>query len=209
MKFFVTYSVFGLLASAMPTALPTEQDIVGSLLDGATKCGPVAVLFSRGTWEFGAQGLAVGSPFTTALQAVLPSGTVFWGNEYNNDVVGYLIGGSPSGSAKMKAKAQEFVEKCPGIKLVLGGYSQGAQVTHHALESANAKTKEAVKAVVLFGDPLKGKKIPGIANDRIRTVCATGDTICWGIPVITISHMAYGAVDSVSAAAWVRSKINT
>jgi len=215
MKFFVTFSAFGLLAAAMPTALPIEQDLAteqdlaadaGSLESGAVKCGPVAVLFSRGTFEPGSQGMLVGSPFTTALQAVLPSGTVFWGNEYNNDVVGYLTGGSVQGSTMMKNKAQEYVEKCPGIKLVLGGYSQGAQVTHHALEGANAKTREAVRAVVLFGDPLSGRAIPGVSKDKVKTYCATGDTICWGLPVVTIAHMAYGA-ESASAAAWVRSKI--
>jgi cutinase len=251
MKFLIAYSAFSLLAAAVPTALPSEQDLaadgdkksspslldwlsgkagdggkgndkkgkedkpkttapsIGSFLPGGTRCGPVAVLFSRGTFEVGAQGIAVGSPFTTALQTVLPSGTVFWGNEYLNDVVGYLTGGSVQGSVQMKNKAQEYVDKCPGIKLVLGGYSQGAQVTHHALESANAKTKAAVKAVVLFGDPLSGRAIPGIPKDRIKTICAAGDTICWGLPVITIAHMAYGATDSLSAATWVRSKINT
>jgi Cutinase len=131
MKLLVAHSAFSLLAAAMPTALPSEQDLAAdgdkkpsssSLLPDATRCGPVAVLFSRGTFEVGAQGMAVGSPFTTALQAVLPSGTVFWGNEYNNDVVGYLTGGSIQGSVQMKNKAQEYVDKCPGIKLVLGGY---------------------------------------------------------------------------------------
>jgi cutinase len=119
MKFLIASSAFSLLAAAMPTALPSEQDLAS---DSAVRCGPVAVLFSRGTFEVGAQGIAVGSPFTTALQAVLPSGTVFWGNEYNNDVVGYLTGGSSSGSIALKNKALEFVDKCPGIKLVLGGY---------------------------------------------------------------------------------------
>jgi len=175
---------------------------------GKIRCAQVAVLFSRGTFEVGSQGMAVGSPFTSALQAVLPSGTIFWGNEYNNDVIGYLTGGSVQGSSQMKNKAQSFVDNCPSIKLVMGGYSQGAQVTHHALESANAKTKAAVKAVVLFGDPLMGRPIPGIPNDRIKTICASGDTICWGLPVVTIAHMAYGATDSVSAAAWVRTKVN-
>jgi Cutinase len=122
MKFLVAYSAFSLLAAAMPTALPSERDLADTLLPDAVRCGPVAVLFSRGTFEVGANGLTVGSPFTTALQTVLPSGTVFWGNEYNNDVIGYLTGGSVQGSSQMKNKAQEYVEKCPGIKLVLGGY---------------------------------------------------------------------------------------
>lgn len=192
-----------------PEQPKTPAPSMGSLLPGGTRCGPVAVLFSRGTFEVGAQGMAVGSPFTTALQGVLPAGTVFWGNEYVNDVVGYLTGGSVQGSAQMKKKAEEFVDKCPGIKLVLGGYSQGAQVTHHALETANAKTKAAVKAVVLFGDPLSGRPIPGIPKERVKTICASGDTICWGLPVVTLAHMAYGATDSLSAATWVRSKINS
>ncbi|KAF2670642.1 cutinase [Microthyrium microscopicum] len=202
MKFVLSLGLLALATSAAPIEELEKRQLFGS----STKCGPVAVLFSRGTFEVGQNGMTVGPEFTTALQAVLPSGTVFWGNGYNNDVVGYLTGGSLQGISMMRAQAEEYVKKCPGIKLVLSGYSQGAQVTHKALAGASQAVKEATKAVVLFGDPMSGTAIPGISKDKINTICAIGDTICTGLPIITASHMVYAA-NSISAAAWVRSKI--
>lgn len=50
----------------------------------------------------------------------------------------------------MRKKAEELVSRCPGIKLVWSGYSQGAQVTHKALAGASGAVKSATKAVVSF-----------------------------------------------------------
>ena len=77
---------------------------------------------SRGTFEPGQNGITVGPQFTTALQAVLPRDTVFWGNGYNNNVLGYLTGGSVQGSSMMRAKAEEYVKNWPGIQLAMAGY---------------------------------------------------------------------------------------
>jgi len=203
-----------LLVTFLPlavTALPTDlvanakRQLFGS---SAVKCGPVAVLFSRGTFEPGTYGITTGSAFTTALQAALPSGTQFWGNEYNNDVFGYLTGGSASGTVAMKNRAQAYVDACPNIKLVMGGYSQGAQVTHKALETSNTKVKNHVAAVVFFGDPMAGRAIPGIPKDRIQTVCAVGDGICTGLPLVTVTHLVYTG-NAASSAAWVKGKVSS
>lgn len=134
------------LLSLLPftTALP---QLFGGL---TTTCGPVAVLFARGTFEPGSYGATVGSEFTTALQAVLPFGTQFYGVDYSAGVTGYMTGGGIDGINAMRAKAEAYVSKCPGIKLVMGGYSQGAQVTHKAISGASAGVKSAVRAVVSF-----------------------------------------------------------
>lgn len=71
---------------------------------------------------------------------------------------------------------------------------------------ASSAVHEATKAVVLFGDPMSGRRINGIPSDKIKTVCSAGDTICWGLPLITASHMTY-SLDSMSSAAWVKSKL--
>ena len=73
---------------------------------------------------------------------------------------------------------------------------------------ASDAVHEATKAVVLFGDPMSGRKIKGISSDKIKTVCATGDTICWGLPIITAAHMGY-SMDSLSSATWVKSKLGS
>jgi cutinase len=96
------------------TALP-------QLFGGTTSCGPVAVLFARGTFEPGSYGATVGSEFTTALQAILPFGSQFYGVDYSAGVTGYMTGGGLDGITAMRAKAESFMSKCPGIKLVMGG----------------------------------------------------------------------------------------
>jgi Cutinase len=112
------------LLATLALGLPAVDPIQKRQLFGPAnvKCGKVAVLFSRGTFEVGANGLTVGPQFTTALQAILPSDTQFWGNDYDNNVVNYLIGGSYNGAKAMKDKAEQYVAKCPGIKLVMAGY---------------------------------------------------------------------------------------
>lgn len=47
----------------------------------------------------------------------------------------------------------DLLDLCPQSDLVLGGYSQGAQVTRGALAGLLADERERVAAVVLFGDP--------------------------------------------------------
>jgi len=150
MKISLLVGLLPLTTVALPTnpIANSKRQLGGLLGGGSVKCGPVAVLFSRGTFEPGAYGITVGSAFTTALQAVLPTGTQFWGNEYDNSVGGYITGGSATGTLAMRNKAQAYVDACPNIKLVLGGYSQGAQVTHKALDGASAKVKSHVAAVV-------------------------------------------------------------
>lgn len=43
--------------------------------------------------------------------------------------------------------------QCPDTKVVMSGYSQGAQVVHLAAADLPAATMEKVSAVVTFGDP--------------------------------------------------------
>jgi Cutinase len=88
--------------------------------------------------------------------------------------------------------------------------SQGAQLAHNALGLASDAAKKSVAAVVsknllsmtietnndlqvVFGDPNKGKAIPGITSDRIYTNCASDDPICKGVPLPIGSHLTYGS----------------
>jgi hypothetical protein len=48
----------------------------------------------------------------------------------------------------------DIVGLCPRSLLVLGGYSQGAQVIRGALSALDAQDQQHIVAVVLFGDPL-------------------------------------------------------
>jgi hypothetical protein len=123
MKGVILLSFLSTLTLGLPTGGYVEKRQLAELLGlGGVKCGKFAVLFSRGTFEFGANGMTVGPQFTTALQTMLPYDTEFWGNDYDNNAINYMIGGSSTGAKVMKDKAEEYVSKCPDIKLVMSGY---------------------------------------------------------------------------------------
>lgn len=63
----------------------------------------------------------------------------------NLKVSRYLKGGDPEGSQNYYDIADQAVTKCPDTKLVLGGYSQGAQLAHNA---ARRYTNEMTSKVV-------------------------------------------------------------
>ena len=44
---------------------------------------------------------------------------------------------------------------CPSSKLIVSGYSQGAQLVHNAVALLSTASAEAISAVVMFGDPGK------------------------------------------------------
>lgn len=43
--------------------------------------------------------------------------------------------------------------QCPSAKVVMSGYSQGAQLVHNAAKLLPAATMSALSSVVVFGDP--------------------------------------------------------
>lgn len=75
----------------------------------------------------------------TTLGAVMSAGTAY---NYGSSVT--------SGVEELKAYTAEVKEKCPNTKFVLGGLSQGGQVTSTVLEYLNA---DDVIYAATFGDP--------------------------------------------------------
>lgn len=56
---------------------------------------------------------------------------------------------------------EQALEKCPKTKVIMGGWSQGAQVVHKAAELVDqakdgkgVSLMKSVAAVVTFGDPM-------------------------------------------------------
>jgi acetylxylan esterase len=113
-----------------------------------------------------------------------------------------------AGDKAIKAELEEEVTKCPGQKIVLLGYSQGAQIVGDALGGggdgpatppAAAFATEKVVGVIQYGDP---RRIPGqsfdVGTDKgaeglfprlktqlltpfaedIQSYCDTGDPFC-------------------------------
>jgi len=67
------------------------------------KCATMTVLFARGTGELGNVGLLAGPPFFDAIANYM-NGTgqlAVQGVDYPADVVGFLAGGSPSGTLSL------------------------------------------------------------------------------------------------------------
>lgn len=84
---------------------------------------------------------------------------------------------------------EKALKQCPKTKVVLGGYSQGAMVTHNA---ANRLGANQVAAAVLFGDPFKTQSVGKLSSSDVKEFCATGDPVCEN-GVNVIAHLSYGS----------------
>ena len=113
------------------------------------------------------------------------------------------------------------VHHCAGVKLVLAGYSQGAQVIHEALPKLTGMASH-IGAVALFGDPLfdphSRAAVPGTFSMRrhgilglpdhdfpaafphVLSYCRGGDVVCQGLPNTTSAHKHYHPQNTLQAA---------
>lgn len=57
-----------------------------------------------------------------------------------------MQGGSPSGSATLVTLINTAVSMCPSTKVILGGYSQGAQLVHNAASEISAAVSVRIAA---------------------------------------------------------------
>ncbi|KAF6760329.1 cutinase [Ephemerocybe angulata] len=181
----VTLALSALTVVATPTSGLVE---VGAR---AYYCPDVQVYFARGTTEVPTLGTVIGPGFSAALSLQLVGKSVeFTGISYPALVSGYLAGGDTGGAKTMANSATSTANNCPNTKIVLSGYSQGAQVTHLA-------ARQLVVAVVTFGDPYESTALPGVLQSRRKTCCNFGDLICAGLPTILAPHLTYGTVRCV------------
>ncbi|RPB06008.1 cutinase-domain-containing protein [Choiromyces venosus 120613-1] len=172
-----------------------------------SRCDDVIVIFARGTTELGNVGDGVGPAFFDALVALEPGRVIIQGvNDYPADIWGYLGGGSDSGAKDMANSVQRAATQCPTSKIVLSGFSQGAQVTHKAAKLISTALYPKVAAIVLFGDPKNGDAFPGSLNANVKTFCRHGDLICDGLPIPTDAHSHYED-DGPEAAAYVAARV--
>jgi cutinase len=87
-------------------------------------------------------GTTVGPAFSRALGTKFGAGNVkSEGVPYPADIAGAFSGGTnPSGSKgaiKMSEMAKKALQSCPNAKIILSGYSQGAEQVHGALAAKN------------------------------------------------------------------------
>ncbi|KAH7389744.1 cutinase-domain-containing protein [Phaeosphaeria sp. MPI-PUGE-AT-0046c] len=201
---------------ALPTTIDAVQDVslvkrqyssssYNQLTDG-TACRPISVIYARGTGQQGNVGdsQAVGPLFFNNLASRVggTSQLAIQGVTYAANVAGFLQGGDTSGSSTMTNLISSTASRCPNTKIVLSGYSQGAQLVHNAAQRTSAANAQRVAAVLVFGDPKRGQSFGSIPSSRIRTICHDGDNICEGGVSIQPAHLNYQQ-DAPAAAAFV------
>lgn len=172
-------------------------------------------------------GLFAGPPFFTALRNYIngSSTLAIQGIPYPASIPGFLSGGSAFGSGVMALMINKTTAACPNTKIVLSGYSQGAQVVHNAMQYINngtslpgvngtlapfannsAAINSRVISVVLFGDPRNGTAVSGMQDARVLSLCNAQDNICAkGGDIITLDHLTYSQ-NATQAAMFVMQK---
>jgi cutinase len=198
--------------SAIAAALVIGQAPASAAPGG---CPDVEMVFARGTAEAGAPMGLTGSSFLQALQNRLPGKSVVGyavdypaSSDFENHaaVVNSVVGGVGDAQNRVKFLAST----CPGTRVVLGGYSQGAVVAGYAANNGirvpakyqryqgavppalPASVMSHIAAVVLFAEPSPlwisqtgappVEIAPSLAA-RTTRFCFPGDTICNGAPL--------------------------
>jgi cutinase len=158
-------------------------------------CADVDIVFARGTSE--APGIGrVGQAVTDALIPLLGGRTV---STYGvNYPATYDFLAAADGANDATAHISSMAQQCPGTRIVLGGYSQGAAVVDMlaGIPPLGNKVGEIgsapplpsglagnVAAAVVFGNPSKKFSVPLNSGQsqfggRSLDLCADGDPIC-------------------------------
>ncbi|GAB7347209.1 hypothetical protein MBLNU459_g3315t1 [Dothideomycetes sp. NU459] len=180
----------------------TGEDTENQLTDG-TACREVTVLFARGTTESGNVGTTVGPAFFQAIVSLIGADNVaVQGVDYDASILGFLEGGSPSGSATLSSLIVQAEAQCPDTNLVVSGYSQGGQVVHNAANNITDAQAAFISSVVIFGDPDDGEAVGAVPASKTDIICHTGDDICLHGDLVLEPHLTY-AEDAPAAAKFV------
>ncbi|KAK4690323.1 cutinase, partial [Lecanoromycetidae sp. Uapishka_2] len=188
--------------------LERRQDELSDTRNELAECKPVTVIFARGTLELGNVGSITGPPFFEALAATIGGDNfAVQGVDYPATIEGYLEGGDPGGAATAAALLEQAATQCPGTQIVLSGYSQGSQVVHLGEAMVSAAVAASIAAVVVFGDPFKGRPFPNIPASNVKTFCFALDLICEDTIVVDTYHLSY-SIDAIPAAQFVQEHVN-
>ncbi|KAL5120428.1 hypothetical protein ACEQ8H_001718 [Pleosporales sp. CAS-2024a] len=184
-------------------------DTFNQLTDG-TACRPISVIYARGTSGAGNVGEAgsEGPTFFNALASALggASQLAIQGVNYSASVLGFLSGGDAAGTTTMFNLIGTTATRCPSTKIVVAGYSQGAQLVHKSVQRLSAANAARVNAVVTFGDADRDTGYGLVPTSKTIIFCHTGDNICDNGIIITPAHQNYEQ-DASAAAAFVKTKV--
>ena len=114
------------------------------------RCRAVTVIYARGTTQAGNVGEAdsEGPTFFNALASSLGGvdQLAIQGVDYPANVFGFLANGDDDGATAMFDLINLAVTQCPTTKIVVSGYSQGAQLVHTATQRLSAENAAKVSA---------------------------------------------------------------
>jgi len=179
------------------------------LTDG-TACRPISVIWARGTngagnvGEAGSEGPSFFNALASALGGV--SNLAIQGVNYSANVFGFLAGGDAAGATSMYNLILSTSTRCPNTKIVVSGYSQGAQLVHTATQRLTAAQGQRVNAVVTFGDADRDESFGPLPSSKTLIICHDGDNICDNGIIITPEHSNYEK-DAPTAAAFVKARV--
>ncbi|PBP25205.1 hypothetical protein BUE80_DR003706 [Diplocarpon rosae] len=160
-------------------------------------CKPVIFFFARGSTEVGNLGSVVGQPAGRALKEALGEDQVaVEGIDYAAAIRTNLLpgGADPAGVTAMRDLLVDAASKCPTSALLAGGYSQGAAVTHRAIEDLDPAVMDKIAGVVTFGDTQNTQdqgRIPNFPAEKLMIICNPGDAVCTGTLAILAPHFDY------------------
>jgi cutinase len=194
-----------LALGALPAALP------GAPAANALGCNDIEVVFARGTSELPGIG-RVGESFVDDLRARVGNRSV--GTYSVNYPASYDFLTAANGANDASAYIQNIVNTCPGTKLVLGGYSQGAgvidiitSVPFPAIGFTNPLPPEMadrIAAVAVFGNPTAKVGLPltssPVYGTRAIDLCNSGDPVCSAGNDVA-AHRSYGPAGLTNQAA--------
>lgn len=184
----------------------------------ALACNDVEVVFARGTKEDPGIG-RVGDAFVNNLSGRIGGRTM--GVYAVNYPASYDFLAAADGANDASAYIQNVVNSCPGTRLVLGGYSQGAavidvltSVPFPVIGFTNPLPPEVadhVAAVAVFGNPATRIGLPITSSPLYGTkavdICNPGDPICSDGNSVP-AHRSYGPDGTASqAAAFVANRL--
>ncbi|KAK5661130.1 hypothetical protein OQA88_11020 [Cercophora sp. LCS_1] len=192
--FFMSW--IAILASAAPVASEKRQTWTGMWSNefSYTGCKPVIFIWARQTSAPGNMGVSVGPALSNALKTYFgPENVASQGVNYLALIeTNFYPGGAPPYAIyEMQILLANAAIYCPQSKIVVAGYSQGAAITHRAVESLPQQVRDRISGIVTFGDTQAfqdGGRIKNYPLEKTFIICNTGDMVCMGTAYIAPTH---------------------
>ncbi|TDZ38558.1 putative cutinase 1 [Colletotrichum spinosum] len=160
-------------------------------------CRDIIFIYARGSTQLGNMGDQPGPQTSDGLKRKYGDRSVATeGVDYPALLTTNLEpgGADPRDAAVMKKLLTDAATKCPGAKIVAGGYSQGGAMGHRAIEGLSDDVKSRIVGVVFFGDTQNQQdrgQIPKFPKGKVKIICNGPDDICRGTLNVKPAHLDY------------------